>query len=341
MSFVDIAPSLGSPTLGEQPRSASGQIVANLDRIARNNTRTGDVGQERQNFRVSVTNTKIQSTILTPRVAPCLQLLTRRRSGDVTSEVISPPVLSIQDIEQCLINGTAIVDRLCLGRTKEMNCRVWHARQFISCTAGSPPLSPSNPPRSRSRLGLSGARGCRDYPLSLETIAHRMRPLFWSPAMASLTDQSPGGGRQSTHFEAATKTATNGGIVRNTRHNMTVIILPPANIFHRHGCTASSWRMPRSAMRWPRSCRLDLMSVALHPSPLLPMIIIPKRHADNRGWFSEIFHDGRLRDLGIICAFVQENLSNSKSKRYPAWFSFPGTSSSSGKADQYFAWKNS
>ena len=41
------------------------------------------------------------------------------------------------------------------------------------------------------------------------------------------------------------------------------------------------------------------------------MIIAPKRHADNRGWFSEIFHDGRLRDLGIICAFVQENLSSS------------------------------
>ena len=40
---------------------------------------------------------------------------------------------------------------------------------------------------------------------------------------------------QSTHYEEATKTTTNGGIVRKTRHNMSVIIWPPTNNFHRHG----------------------------------------------------------------------------------------------------------
>src|ERR1700689_2491694 len=64
-------------------------------------------------------------------------------------------------------------------------------------------------------------------------------------------------------------------------------------------------------MRLARSCWLDLVRVALPPSPLLPMKIIPKRHADNRGWFSETFHQGRLHDLGIICTFVQDNLSSS------------------------------
>ena len=49
----------------------------------------------------------------------------------------------------------------------------------------------------------------------------------------------------------------------------------------------------------------------MHPSLLSPLIIIPTRHVDNRGWFSETFHHGRLRDLGIVCNFVQENQSNS------------------------------
>jgi dTDP-4-dehydrorhamnose 3,5-epimerase len=43
----------------------------------------------------------------------------------------------------------------------------------------------------------------------------------------------------------------------------------------------------------------------------LPQIIVPERHIDDRGWFSEIFHEGRLRDIGITCHFVQDNQSSS------------------------------
>jgi dTDP-4-dehydrorhamnose 3,5-epimerase len=44
----------------------------------------------------------------------------------------------------------------------------------------------------------------------------------------------------------------------------------------------------------------------------LPRIIVPKRHVDDRGWFSEIFHEKRLYDLGITCRFVQDNQAISK-----------------------------
>ena len=44
----------------------------------------------------------------------------------------------------------------------------------------------------------------------------------------------------------------------------------------------------------------------------LPRIIVPRRHVDNRGWFSETFHEKRLRDIGITCRFVQDNQSSSK-----------------------------
>ena len=44
----------------------------------------------------------------------------------------------------------------------------------------------------------------------------------------------------------------------------------------------------------------------------LPRLIVPKRHVDDRGWFSEIFHQERLRDIGITCRFVQDNQSSSK-----------------------------
>jgi dTDP-4-dehydrorhamnose 3,5-epimerase len=64
-------------------------------------------------------------------------------------------------------------------------------------------------------------------------------------------------------------------------------------------------------MRLMRCLWLDPMSIAFGPSPSLPIVIITKRHADNRGWLSETFHDKRLRDLGIICNFVQENQSRS------------------------------
>ena len=44
----------------------------------------------------------------------------------------------------------------------------------------------------------------------------------------------------------------------------------------------------------------------------LPRLFVPKRHVDDRGWFSEIFHQERLRDIGITCRFVQDNQSSSK-----------------------------
>jgi len=44
----------------------------------------------------------------------------------------------------------------------------------------------------------------------------------------------------------------------------------------------------------------------------LPRLIVPKRHVDDRGWFSEMFHQERLRDIGITCRFVQDNQSSSK-----------------------------
>jgi dTDP-4-dehydrorhamnose 3,5-epimerase len=44
----------------------------------------------------------------------------------------------------------------------------------------------------------------------------------------------------------------------------------------------------------------------------LPRIIALKRHVDDRGWFSETFHEQRLQDMGITCRFVQENQSYSQ-----------------------------
>lgn len=54
------------------------------------------------------------------------------------------------------------------------------------------------------------------------------------------------------------------------------------------------------------------MSIDSIPSLQLPLVIIPKRHFDDRGWFSEIFQQRRLRELGIGYDFVQENQSSSK-----------------------------
>jgi dTDP-4-dehydrorhamnose 3,5-epimerase len=53
------------------------------------------------------------------------------------------------------------------------------------------------------------------------------------------------------------------------------------------------------------------MSINSPRSPHLPLVIVPKRHFDDRGWFSETFHEQRLHDLGITCTFVQENQSSS------------------------------
>jgi dTDP-4-dehydrorhamnose 3,5-epimerase len=44
----------------------------------------------------------------------------------------------------------------------------------------------------------------------------------------------------------------------------------------------------------------------------VPQIITPKRHLDDRGWFSETFHEQRLRDIGMTCRFVQDNVSSSR-----------------------------
>jgi DNA helicase-2/ATP-dependent DNA helicase PcrA len=57
------------------PRYVSGQIKSNPDRIVRSNIRTADMGQARQNFRVSVTRAKLQTIILTPKADPCVLLL--------------------------------------------------------------------------------------------------------------------------------------------------------------------------------------------------------------------------------------------------------------------------
>jgi DNA helicase-2/ATP-dependent DNA helicase PcrA len=57
------------------PRFAKGEIVANLDRIVRSNSREEINDQARQNFRVSVTRGRQRTTILTPRNDPCVLLL--------------------------------------------------------------------------------------------------------------------------------------------------------------------------------------------------------------------------------------------------------------------------
>src|SRR5262245_2093571 len=44
----------------------------------------------------------------------------------------------------------------------------------------------------------------------------------------------------------------------------------------------------------------------------LPQIIAPKRYVDDRGWFSETYHEQRLHQVGIPCRFVQDNQSSSK-----------------------------
>jgi DNA helicase-2/ATP-dependent DNA helicase PcrA len=57
------------------PRIANGEIVANFDRIVRNNARDEIDDQTRQNFRVSVTRGRQRTTILTPKNDPCVLLL--------------------------------------------------------------------------------------------------------------------------------------------------------------------------------------------------------------------------------------------------------------------------
>jgi dTDP-4-dehydrorhamnose 3,5-epimerase len=45
---------------------------------------------------------------------------------------------------------------------------------------------------------------------------------------------------------------------------------------------------------------------------VLPQVLRPRRYTDHRGWFSETFHEQRLRDRGITCHFVQDNQSSSE-----------------------------
>lgn len=57
------------------PRTVKGKIVANFDRVIRGNEHAKIDDQTRQNFRVSITRGRRQTTILTPRNDPCVLLL--------------------------------------------------------------------------------------------------------------------------------------------------------------------------------------------------------------------------------------------------------------------------
>lgn len=57
------------------PRYQKGKIISNPDRIVRGNIKEQDLGQARQNFRVSITRAKTQTTILTPQGDPCVLFL--------------------------------------------------------------------------------------------------------------------------------------------------------------------------------------------------------------------------------------------------------------------------
>lgn len=43
-----------------------------------------------------------------------------------------------------------------------------------------------------------------------------------------------------------------------------------------------------------------------------PRLIVPRRHNDDRGWFSESFRQDRIQAIGILCDFIQDNESHSK-----------------------------
>lgn len=57
------------------PVRVKGKIVANPDRIVRENTKAGATVSARQNFRVSVTRAKSRTTVLSPADDPCVLLL--------------------------------------------------------------------------------------------------------------------------------------------------------------------------------------------------------------------------------------------------------------------------
>ena len=56
------------------PRRRKGKITSNSDRIVRGNIKQNDSSYARQNLYVSITRAKVRTTIMTPRVHPCILL---------------------------------------------------------------------------------------------------------------------------------------------------------------------------------------------------------------------------------------------------------------------------
>ncbi|WP_213272786.1 dTDP-4-dehydrorhamnose 3,5-epimerase [Hyphomonas sp.] len=56
------------------------------------------------------------------------------------------------------------------------------------------------------------------------------------------------------------------------------------------------------------------MSLTVCPDPILPEVlhVLPARHVDARGWFSETYNSEAFRRAGIECDFVQDNQSRSE-----------------------------